>query len=50
MRRGLTRQGYDPAAARERAQEWLGAALATLEAGSAATLDGESFARYLRTI
>ena len=46
----MTRQGDDPAAARERAQERLAAAVATLEAGIAALLDGEGFARYLRTM
>ncbi len=46
----MTRQRHDPAAARERAQERLGEALATLERGIGAILDGDSFRAYLTTI
>ena len=44
----MTRQQYDPAEARARAQERLAAALALLEEGIAAIIDGETFAAYLQ--
>src|SRR5262245_55348903 len=44
----MARAKYDLAEARERAQEKVREALALLEAGVGAIIDGESFARYLR--
>ena len=46
----MSRHGHDPAAARERAQERMGDALALLERGIGAILDGDSFRAYLTTI
>ncbi len=46
----MSRKPTAAAAAGERAGERFAAALATLEAGIAAILDGAGFARYLRTI
>ena len=46
----MARRNIVPVDAQEQRQEKLRAALDTLEAGIAAIIDGESFARYLRVM